>query len=106
MFIVKDWTWPIEECLLFESWQEAELNSWFLDPAGSKVEAQASGSNDSHSPDLMGYLPAFQNDVWLFFSSERYKALTITGPESNGIWSESCPEAKLRSSTLLKGLES
>lgn len=41
MFIVKDWIWPIEECLLFGRWQEAEPNSWFLDPAGSKVEAQA-----------------------------------------------------------------
>lgn len=103
MFIVKDLTWPIEECLLFGSWQEAEPNSWFLDPACSKVEAQAHGSKDSHSLDLMGYLPAFQND---FFFPERYKALTITGPESNGIWSESSPEAKLRSSTLLKGFES
>lgn len=71
MFIVKYWTWPIKEYLLFESWQEAEPNSWFLDPAGSKVETQASGSKDSHSPDLMGYLPAFQNDVWLFFFTLR-----------------------------------
>lgn len=106
VFIVKDWTWPIEECLLFGSWQEPEPNSWFLDPPGSKVEAQASGSKDSHSPDLMGYLPTFQNDVWLFIFSERYKALTITRPESNGIWSESSPEAKLWSSTLFKGLKS